>query len=622
MSYQLNKTDGTILTDLIDGQIDTSSTNLVLVGRNYTGYGEFFNENFIKLLENFASTAPPSNPLQGQIWWNKTEERLEVYTGEIWKTTGGPIVQAERPQMIAGDLWINNFDNQVYAYDGTDLILVGPPYTASQGRSGFIIESFLDRQNRGRTVANMYINNELAVILSNAEFVPLVTEFQRVPRLNLLVTNENPEGRIYQGFNVLNKDSFRFNGVAEAATAFYSAGGEIRRTDQFLPSDRDGITIGTLTIQNAGGLTIGLSQNNVQKVIGSRFYIENQRLNHDMSLRVRSGARNSLITDAVFVKADTAHVGIFRSDPQYTLDVAGDLRVTGNMLVEGETISIDVTNLRVEDKNIELAVTSAGDTLSNVEVDGGGITLRSTDGDKTLVWRDPTGSWTSNVDFDLNTSARVYRIAGEAKLTTDSLVNIQHADDLTTIGTLEFLNVDTISIDDNVINSSGELVLEGANGIRLIPYGGVIMAGDSLLKGIGDPVDEQDATNKRYVDNSIAMDPIALAFDTTGLGTGQALYESVAEFLEDLYPPEPANAGRVARIHATTYAGATVSGITVPVNKSTVLVDANGTLNQSVIQDFVLGSASGPIQFEPSRSLMIFICDGTNWVYDSDTEYT
>ena len=55
MSYQLNKTDGTLLTALIDGQIDTASTNLTLVGKNYTGYGEAFNENFIKLLENFSN---------------------------------------------------------------------------------------------------------------------------------------------------------------------------------------------------------------------------------------------------------------------------------------------------------------------------------------------------------------------------------------------------------------------------------------------------------------------------------------------------------------------------------------------------------------------------------------
>ena len=85
MSYQLNKTDGTLLLDLIDGQIDTASTNLTLVGRNYTGYGESFNENFIKLLENFSNTAAPSNPLTGQLWWNSSDQRLQVYDGSVWK---------------------------------------------------------------------------------------------------------------------------------------------------------------------------------------------------------------------------------------------------------------------------------------------------------------------------------------------------------------------------------------------------------------------------------------------------------------------------------------------------------------------------------------------------------
>ena len=71
MSYQLNKTDGTILTDLVDGQIDNTTTNLTLVGKKYTGYGEAFNENFIRLLESFSSTSAPSNPLEGQEWWDK-----------------------------------------------------------------------------------------------------------------------------------------------------------------------------------------------------------------------------------------------------------------------------------------------------------------------------------------------------------------------------------------------------------------------------------------------------------------------------------------------------------------------------------------------------------------------
>ena len=108
MAYKLNKTDGTLLVDLIDGTIDVNSTSITLVGRNYTGYGEAFNENFIKLLENFSNTAAPSNPLQGQTWWDSAESRLKVYDGNAWKSSGGPFVDDTRPQMVAGDLWIDN----------------------------------------------------------------------------------------------------------------------------------------------------------------------------------------------------------------------------------------------------------------------------------------------------------------------------------------------------------------------------------------------------------------------------------------------------------------------------------------------------------------------------------
>ena len=64
MSYKLNKTDGTILTDLVDGTIDTTRSDLTLIGRNYSGFGEFLNENFIKLLENFSSADEPIQSLE------------------------------------------------------------------------------------------------------------------------------------------------------------------------------------------------------------------------------------------------------------------------------------------------------------------------------------------------------------------------------------------------------------------------------------------------------------------------------------------------------------------------------------------------------------------------------
>ena len=80
MAYKLNKTDGTLLVDLIDGTIDINSTSLTLVGRNYTGYGEAFNENFIKILENFSNSNSPLNPIAGQTWWDTSEARLKICT--------------------------------------------------------------------------------------------------------------------------------------------------------------------------------------------------------------------------------------------------------------------------------------------------------------------------------------------------------------------------------------------------------------------------------------------------------------------------------------------------------------------------------------------------------------
>jgi len=68
MAYKINKTNGALLVDLIDGTVDTNSTSLTLVGRNYSGYGEAFNENFVKLLENFSNTNSPTNPIAGQLW--------------------------------------------------------------------------------------------------------------------------------------------------------------------------------------------------------------------------------------------------------------------------------------------------------------------------------------------------------------------------------------------------------------------------------------------------------------------------------------------------------------------------------------------------------------------------
>jgi tartrate dehydratase beta subunit/fumarate hydratase class I family protein len=636
MSYQLNKTDGTLLLDLIDGQIDTASTNLTLVGRNYTGYGEAFNENFIKLLENFSNTAAPSNPLTGQLWWDSTDQRLQVYNGTVWKSSGGPIVQNTQPQMVAGDLWIDNLNNQVYAFDGTDLMLMGPQYSETQGKSGFEIGSILDSQSRSRTVTNLYVGGTLTAVISSIEFTPIYAQ-----RVIGLVTAANPDGIIYIGMNIIDTANFKYRGIADSANALVTAGGVVRGADSFLPSTASGITTGTLTIQNSGGLTIGLSQNNVQKVVGPRFYIENQLTDHDLSLRVKSSSFGAISVDAIYVDASTAKVGIFTTNrlPAYTLDVEGDIRCTGNLIVEGDQTSIDVATLRVEDKNIEIAKTAAGVTLTGTNANNAGLILDTSDvGSKTWTWITAQDAWTSNVNIDISSTLMTYQIGGINKLTNDSLVNVTKALDLDQVGTLTVLQVDEININGKVISSTNDMAFTSTAGIAITGGGDINITDTQKITGVGKAISAKKAVElgvtessagtvatKEYADEEIATSDLAFSMDITGMGTSTALQNALAIYLNDMYPAAALNTNKVARIHTTSYAGATVQGVDVESakNVSYIAVDSNGTQNESVVQDIVFdaGGASGTVILSPARTLMTYKSNGTAWSYQSVTAY-
>ena len=635
MSYQLNKTDGTLLLDLIDGQIDTVSTNLTLVGRNYSGYGEYFNENFIKLLENFSNTAAPSNPLTGQLWWDSTDQRLKVYNGTVWKSSGGPIVQNTRPQMVAGDLWIDNLNNQVYAFDGTDLMLMGPQYTESQGKSGFEIGSILDQQSRSRTVTNLYVGGTLSAVISAIEFTPIYAQ-----RILGLVTASNPDGIIRVGYNIIDTANFKYRGIADSANALVTAGGVVRTADSFLPSTASGITTGTLTIQNSGGLTIGLSQNNVQKVVGPRFYIENQLTDHDLSLRVKSSAFGAISVDAIYVDASTARVGIFTTNrlPEYTLDVEGDLRVTGDLVVEGSRVALDVQTLRVQDKIIEIGVLNDSTELTDAQADESGISVNSSNGSKDLIWKNATNSFTSNVNFDLSNVNLTYKIGGVDKLTNDTLVNVTKALDLDRIGTLTQLQVDEIAINGKTITSTNDMAFISTNGIAITGGGDINITDTQKITGVAKAISAREAARlsitestadtvatKEYVDEEISTEPLAFSMDVTGLGTGATLENAMAIYLNDMYPSATLNTNKLARIHTTSYAGATVEGVDVESAKvvSYIAVDANGTENESVVQDIVFAAegASGNVILTPARTLMIYKSNGTGWSHQSTTAY-
>lgn len=170
MSYIINKFNGTQLVVLEDGTIDTS-TSLGLVGRNYVGYGETQNENFVFLLENFANDAPPSRPIEGQSWFNTSNDLLHVYDGTNWVVVGSATLSATPPESPAqGRLWLRSTDNVLNVWDGLSWRFIGPESAPGFGTTRARSTTLLDTSNTARPVILFTVNDIVIAIGSTIPF--------------------------------------------------------------------------------------------------------------------------------------------------------------------------------------------------------------------------------------------------------------------------------------------------------------------------------------------------------------------------------------------------------------------------------------------------------------------
>ena len=160
MAYTINRFDTSQLTVVEDGTID-QTTDLKLVGKNYAGYGEIQNENFVFLLENFAGNNQPPKPVSGQLWFDSSSSKLKFYDGTKWRTTGGAEISATSPAGLAeGDFWWDTNNEQLYAYNGTSFILVGPQ-GAGDAVTQFQSRTIRDNGGTNRAVSVSIINDEV-----------------------------------------------------------------------------------------------------------------------------------------------------------------------------------------------------------------------------------------------------------------------------------------------------------------------------------------------------------------------------------------------------------------------------------------------------------------------------
>lgn len=601
MSYKLNKTDGSLLVDLIDGQLDTNSSDLTLIGRNYTGFGEFINENFIHMLENFANSSAPSNPIKGQLWYDTSEGRLKIYNGSDFVSSGGTAFSPTTPNGAPGDLWVDSTNKQLKFFDGVSStpLLAGPIYSESQGKSGFEVVSVLDTQNNFQTVVKTWVGNTLVGAHVNAPFTPNVNY-----QIAEFVTSANPTGSLKKGFNAVSTD-YKFYGTASVSEALVDSAGVVRSGDGYVKTDGD-IMSGSLFVQNNAGLTVGLGGESTFTVESNTLVVTATKsagvgAPGDIKIKViQPNSQNQKIT-AIQVDQLNQKVLIF---PQKTLSsptpesmfVQGGVTIDGDLTVLGNTTQIDVVELKVKDVSIELGIDENNVIGNDAAVNGGGIILKSSGGDKTIQYNSNDDAW--NISEDVNLAlGKGLQIDGNVILTASTLSGVTSAPSLTSIGTLTSLNVSDVTISGSKIRTTlNALQLQSPNAITLYDSSNQ----PQKITNLKDPTDPSDAVNKSYADGSTV---IGISLDVTNLNAQGLGWVPLRDLLEKIFPANgyqgsqnpnksllfesssiPARAvGALARVQAVDYGsggGFTIPSIDLTSNKAFTVVDQTVTTSQ------------------------------------------
>jgi len=158
MAYTITNSDSSVTITVQDTTVDTTYA-LKLIGRNVSGYGQYFVENTVRQLENFASTVQPSGvKLEGQIWYDKGEKLLKVWTGSNWKRATNIVIGTSEPSNpVAGDAWYRTDNNKLYIYDGSDFKLSGYAGEVSDAYSGDV--GVGSPSNYGTKLRNIYLTD-------------------------------------------------------------------------------------------------------------------------------------------------------------------------------------------------------------------------------------------------------------------------------------------------------------------------------------------------------------------------------------------------------------------------------------------------------------------------------
>jgi hypothetical protein len=396
------------LVTLADGTIDVATTDLTLIGKGYAGFGEKLNENLIKLLENFNNTSAPTNKQQGQMWYDKTNNQIKVYTGSKWKPVGSPTNSATQPtNAVLGDMWFDTTNTQLYVYTGSAWTLIGPTTVAGSGVTQVFAETSPDNTGVNQSYLKLVANDSVVGVVSDRAFTPSATDTTSAALITAGFAT------VAQGIQLSTAvSSAKFRGTATDSDAL----GGVTAAN-FLRSDSADTTTGRLSIQTDDGIRIGAGNDVTMTLASDNFTVANTTQDKDIIFTVNDGGTTK---EALRITGSTGRIE--------------DLRV-GNLTVDGTQTIVNTTTLSVEDNIVELnrnistaaampnytgLKVNRGETSSATEQNLYWVWDETFNDDGTTIYGNAGGAWTAFKSSQTDTEL-------EAPTLVDIRANVVHA---------------------------------------------------------------------------------------------------------------------------------------------------------------------------------------------------